>query len=286
MKKTTLFTSVLIIISSFTFVKAQSYIPEICEVTVSPTYGKNVVTWNLPDTIQEGHINIYKNSGSVDTYTKIGESNYDVLEYIDYSSDPMNRNERYKISYTDELSNEYGLSDFHQTIILNVSNINSTTYLHWDEYLGREVRKYYVYRGTTSSNMQLLDSINSFVTFYNDLGISQIYYYSIDAQFVNECGEGEISLNAFYAPKNIVEEEIDFSLNIYPNPTNSIVNINFYNPDNTDFNIILTDIYGRKINEYSVNDNSKTIDLSNYKKGYYFVEINGFYSKRTKLIIN
>ena len=76
----------------------------------------------------------------------------------------------------------------------------------------------------------------------------------------------------------------DYELNnvvVYPNPTNGMVQI-----QHSEFliqNVEVYDAYGKMLNVVNVNDNSATIDLSDYASGTYFVKIvteNGVVTKR------
>ena len=79
-----------------------------------------------------------------------------------------------------------------------------------------------------------------------------------------------------------LDEEIS-GLNIYPNPSNGLVNIEL--EENGDFLIEINDIIGKRI--YTQNINSNTVlNLENLEKGVYFVSIsNNEKTNTTKLII-
>ena len=70
-----------------------------------------------------------------------------------------------------------------------------------------------------------------------------------------------------------IEEQIQFSgVNIYPNPTNGVVNISFV--DNSIKKIEIVDLLGKKIYSHTISDNKNlTIDLSTLSKGIYMVNI-------------
>jgi len=68
----------------------------------------------------------------------------------------------------------------------------------------------------------------------------------------------------------------DYSITIYPNPTESRVNIKFSNPTNKELFVELIDVRGQVI--YTKEVQSSTIlqiDLSSYAKGVYFVKVRG-----------
>ena len=59
--------------------------------------------------------------------------------------------------------------------------------------------------------------------------------------------------------------------NIYPNPTNGVFNVALNG--NTEYNIIVNNILGQTIYTANSNSLSTTIDLSNFEKGTYTVEL-------------
>ncbi len=63
-------------------------------------------------------------------------------------------------------------------------------------------------------------------------------------------------------------------INIYPNPSADFLNINLSNYSNETLEIKLTDFMGKVIYyDKSMYNNSKTINVSNYSKGIYFISI-------------
>lgn len=71
------------------------------------------------------------------------------------------------------------------------------------------------------------------------------------------------------------------NISIYPNPVNDILNIK--SKDNQKISFVITDINGREIISKTSNDNN--INVSNLKKGIYFVKITNDNSSITKKII-
>ncbi|WP_395042897.1 T9SS type A sorting domain-containing protein [Flavobacterium sp.] len=63
---------------------------------------------------------------------------------------------------------------------------------------------------------------------------------------------------------------LDESIVLYPNPVNSIININCKNSIKT---IELYDVQGRILQTILENDNTSTIDITNKSNGIYFVKI-------------
>ncbi|MEC7863491.1 MAG: T9SS type A sorting domain-containing protein, partial [Bacteroidota bacterium] len=84
--------------------------------------------------------------------------------------------------------------------------------------------------------------------------------------------------------------DLAVNLNIYPNPTRGIFNISFVSEEVDNFEITIIDAFGKMVsNEYKqdfIGEYAKTVDLSNWKRGVYMVQIqtqNSFVSKRIVL---
>ena len=80
------------------------------------------------------------------------------------------------------------------------------------------------------------------------------------------------------------------NLNIYPNPTNGLFNISFVSDDIDYFELRVIDTYGKLIFNESkqefAGEYTKVIDLTNWSKGIYVVQIktkDSFVSKRVVL---
>jgi hypothetical protein len=86
---------------------------------------------------------------------------------------------------------------------------------------------------------------------------------------------------------NIKNPEILASFNIYPNPTNSIVNVEVkaFNQENVD--VQLFDMMGRKIQEqFSVVDRT-SFNVNHLSEGIYFINVvqNGVSIATSKVIV-
>ena len=80
-----------------------------------------------------------------------------------------------------------------------------------------------------------------------------------------------------------VEEDIISGLNIYPNPSNGIVNIDL--DQNGEFSVEVTDILGKSISRETIQSNT-ILNLNNLEKGVYFVTVsNNEIMKTTKVIV-
>ena len=100
---------------------------------------------------------------------------------------------------------------------------------------------------------------------------------------VNGC----LSDTAFYDYNvHSLLDETANSLDIFPNPTNGLVNINFYNIFPTTLKV--QDILGKVIYETYISDKGfiiKQIDISDYSSGVYIIELSSEYGFIHKKII-
>lgn len=75
-----------------------------------------------------------------------------------------------------------------------------------------------------------------------------------------------------------------FNINIYPNPTNNILNINIKSKIETTLNLKLFDIHGNCLFNKEINKNKKfyeKINFSNYKNSIYLLKI---FSSKNKFV--
>jgi len=73
-----------------------------------------------------------------------------------------------------------------------------------------------------------------------------------------------------YLSTGISEQVNNNSLNIYPNPTTGIVNLEGINFDNKNYKIIIYDLFGKTLTQIK---NSKTINISAFANGIYYLSI-------------
>jgi len=83
---------------------------------------------------------------------------------------------------------------------------------------------------------------------------------------------------AFYTStiQNVNEITDVNNLSIYPNPTREKINI-YFTPKNklALINVNIFSILGKLVYSENTDENIQSIDVSNYKKGVYFLEIKG-----------
>ncbi|MDA9774578.1 T9SS type A sorting domain-containing protein, partial [Saprospiraceae bacterium] len=96
--------------------------------------------------------------------------------------------------------------------------------------------------------------------------------------FVVDDGEGGwVDLTTFEIEIDVANKinvtSFDYNVNVYPNPTNDIVNLVFADQGVQSFDVEITDLLGRKLISKTVNSNQLAQDMSSYSAGTYFFKI-------------
>ncbi|MGE0560948.1 MAG: choice-of-anchor B family protein [Flavobacteriales bacterium] len=120
---------------------------------------------------------------------------------------------------------------------------------------------------TPTNNMKIIVSVN-------DIPAENIVEGGFD---VFEITEGLVDINKVESKDNV---------NIYPNPFNEEINVQFTDSKNSTIKIEVTDIMGRILNQYNYTNNNNIKIINDYQKGIYLVNIyeNGSLLKSQKLI--
>ncbi len=92
-----------------------------------------------------------------------------------------------------------------------------------------------------------------------DTAAADAYYYIDDIT---------VSTDSLMADKEILKNS---SVDIFPNPTMNIINI--VNNSTDVFNLTVYSVLGKQIFKESINERETSIDLTNYSKGIYFLQI-------------
>ncbi len=124
----------------------------------------------------------------------------------------------------------------------------------------------------TEGSVVLGQTTNQVNVKWHDPGIGSLYVQEID---INGCKGDTVKLNVIIGPNtiNILENN---QILIYPNPADDRICIRYYNPDQTDYDITITDIYGkvcRVMND--INETELIIEKGNLQSGVYFIKLQG-----------
>jgi len=264
---------------------------DICIVFVDTLTGKNKIVWEKIYNQATAKYIIYKLVGS--NYVFLAEQAFnDLTEYIDYSSDPMVVAARYKITIVDSLNNESAQSSYPQTINLFISQgvPASTAVLQWNQYedeSGEFVPNwYYIYKGTTPSNMALHDSVSAAFISYNDINNTELHYYTIQVRKDDACtseGTSKTSGGPYshslsnlddYGIGTFVDNKFESdNIKIYPNPAKNNLHITIDNVKLNNTELVITDIAGKIVKQLRITNYELQIDIADLEKGTYFITI-------------
>ena len=153
--------------------------PQIGIVSVNSS-NKNIVVWNKPSTIGIESYSIYRETNITDIYEKIGSVPFaDLSVFVDNSSNPDIKSNKYKLSIVDKSGQESPLSDPHKTMHLSINKgQNNTWNLIWEPYTGFTVSTYNIYRGTSATSLNFIDATSGSSSQYSDVTApaGDVYY--------------------------------------------------------------------------------------------------------------
>jgi hypothetical protein len=163
--------------------------------------------------------------------------------------------------------------------------------LIWDQYEGIDFSTYYIYKGSSPTALELIDSISSNFTSYTD-----VYppwgnmYYMIEVVNPNGCDSGRDNYfsrshsNITLNPTGI-EENITPELLVYPNPTDNMLTISLAPEWGADNIINIIDFTGKILLNNKTEGNKMNIDVSTLHQGVYFLRIHNHKFYSTKKIV-
>lgn len=117
-----------------------------------------------------------------------------------------------------------------------------------------------------SNDLQVISNSGSSLTSEN-----HIVEYTLGELAIDNIGNGIILTQGFNQGKLAIQtqiKEIDFKINLFPNPAHTHFKVEFNSPKTVD--IIFTDVKGKVImREKIANQSSKYFDISNLAQGIY-----------------
>ncbi len=254
--------------------------PYICMVTFDTTVNKNKVIWNKHQGNHVAHYNVFRETYQNNVFAKIGEVPYANLSvYVDPTSDPLVKSDRFRISGTDSAGHESEKSPFHKTIHLNINPGISGFNLIWNHYEGFEFHTYRIHRKHETGAWEVIDSIASNVDSYTDLySGSGVMTYFIEVVRTEPCTPslksdefpGVISNTASAAPLGVKEGALNGIL-LYPNPVGSKLNLAL--PGNNLYHVDLIRPDGVTLSRNTVNGPKAEINVAGLANGLYILRI-------------
>jgi len=264
--------------------------PTVCMVTVDSTGTQNVVVWDKSTTQEADYYNIYREGfcNQAD-FGIVGIVPFDSLSaFYDTVVNSDTRTWRYYVTAVDTCGFESDASVIHRTIHLSsVLDANSDVVLDWSEYVGMNILGYKIYRRQPSGILfDFVDSVGINTTNYLDTisfsGYTELVYYveAIPEMVCNATraynqNEARSNHSRLSPPEDntlaTTEEISETSFELFPNPSNDMVNIKVNNK-NSDWKMELMDQTGRVILSGNLN-NQTAFSTKNISSGVYFVRM-------------
>lgn len=210
---------------------------QICMVGVDTTSGKNMIAWNKPNSDLITEYVVMKEGNISNQYTEITSIPADAPSvFIDESSNPRVQATRYKLTFRDAAGNLYPAELFHQTMHLTISKgVGDNWNLIWSPYIGFNVDSYNIYRGSSSSDLEMIGTVSGNFTSYTDFSAAPGFvYYMVEVVNPNNCNpDGLRNLKLNSSMSNIAtnytlgfdENVLSSSLSAYPNPASEILRL-------------------------------------------------------------
>ncbi|RLD65632.1 MAG: hypothetical protein DRI84_06420 [Bacteroidetes bacterium] len=263
--------------------------PSICIVGVDSVSGHNMIVWNQSTNLEIDSFRVYKEGSINNKFHLIGQKGRtETAMLVDANSDPRVTSYRYRLMAVDSCGSETPIGPYHRTIHLMVNIGQTGTWnLYWNPYEGANIGTYHIYRGTDSTQMQLLASVPSSAHSFTDGNPpTGDVFYLLKVDLPNACNPGggisyNLSSSNFFNTKDatVGVEEIqmhDISLSVFPNPNNGQFTITINSETQKRINIMVFNNLGSVIATDQIDVNgkiSKNIDLSHLSKGIYYLRL-------------
>ncbi len=268
---------------------------ELCLVTVN-NQNKIIIVWEKEPDVGIVSYKIYREQ-SKDNYIYIHEQAFDDLSiYVDEASAPEEFAHYYKIKAVDACGNESKFSPYHKSIKLYTSvGINKEVTLNWEAYEGFDYAEYKIFRGHTLNDLYEIRTISSNSKSWTDPNPpTGLVYYRVEVVKEEPCFPTMFKAEEYGSTVSNFDEETiesvhsaqDQLITIYPNPFNNTATLEFPNPENQPYQLILTDLTGKVMRTMGqITGSQVDIDRGNLSPGTYIIELRGTKIYRTKLLI-
>lgn len=252
----------------------------ICYVTSNNNLNNEIYFNNETNSFKLGTIIYRQNSSSL--WDSIGYvPNNQADKFIDLASNTNQQSYQYKIGYLDSCNNKQPLSNQHKTILLQSSlGTGSQINLSWNQYSGlsQPPASYYIYRGTTSSNMQLINTVSNTTTAYTDLTPpAGVNLYKIAIKTPTICTSNALTSDTLIYSNyrssqdvGVFEYNTDYKIEVFPIPASNEINIKTSEGIKT---ISVIDITGKEISVKKSKSSTEKIELKGFTSGIYFIKI-------------
>ena len=258
---------------------------EICYITSDEEdFTKNRIYFNSAGNYNVATFEVLRETSAVNEYESIGFVLPSEDSFLDNTSNNQQQQYKYKVRSVDACGINSDLSSEHYNTLLQANlAAGGSVNLSWSAYFGVEYSTFYIYRSINNADFELLNAIPSNQFTFNDTNAdtdANDYRYYV-AIIIDDCGDsGRSSVSTVTLKSNLLSivdgslsnQEVNFEgeINIYPNPTNDIINLSY--PDYLQINKIeLYNNLGQLI--HRGNSSVNKISLEGSAQGVYFVKI-------------
>lgn len=265
----------------FELVLTNSFIQELCLVTVDSTSNYIKLIWEKPNDISGiSAYNVYRET-SLNNFTLIGNRSIDSLSiFIDNTVNPNSASYRYKITTINPCGVESNLASvgYHSSIHLQfLGNGN----FQWSNYSPQIIESYDILRDDIGNgNYQLLNTLSSSSNTYTDVNYTNypLANYRVVGNLLAgyQCSPNKSSNTVLSNIRNISQNYIDEIstefISVYPNPTSADFTIEITKGlIGEDYTI--TDFSGRLLRSGKFHSNKEKVELDMFSNGVYLIQI-------------
>jgi len=273
--------------------------PSITGVSVDGQH-KNHILWEAPE-YEHDSIFIYKETSQFNQYKKIGTVERNINSFSDTLSQPKVMSSSYKISLLDRCGTETAMSQKHKTMHLAINKgVSNSWNLIWESYIGFEVATYYIYRGTTDSQLTLISSLSGSNTQFSDFTApaGDVFYQieAVKAVVTNIISiDGRTKSNAFTSRSNIAAylenvglitpSDISNEIELLPNPAKNYLEVWTKTYSGSPLTLTIYNLQGVAMKKTEVLSPKQGIDISDLAPGMYMLVLEDAFSKGSKKLM-
>jgi Secretion system C-terminal sorting domain len=278
-----------------------NYKQDICMVTIDSATQNNMLVWENKYNYQTESFNIYREGVIANQFDSIGNVFVSSIStFVDNDVNPNQRSYRYIMSAVDSSGHSetiynptYDSAEVHATIHVQASaGLQGEVNLAWNAYVGFTYNTFYIYRGASSTNLQILDSVPANTFAYTDFTPpAGINYYKVAVHRTGGCspdGGTTVYMHAVSNPPYALVLGIDNPdlSNIFllgPNPFSEEILLRSKNNIHGGMVNIYNSL-GKKVYEEEFNGTEKLIKHS-FTNGLYTLNVSGTGVNYTRKIV-
>lgn len=256
--------------------------PVLCIFSFDTVSMKNRIHWTISSTTNVDSFVIFKEALERYTYNSIGSISSSSTDFIDSTSTPEERSDRYKVASKDNCAVIHEASDAHKTISTKLEVVNNKRTLSWSNYEGESFDQYMIYKGSHYVNLTLIDSVSSTTYSYEDTStINEHAFYQIGINTIDDCNalnsRSNIVVDSVMSVNNQVNHLDDF-FKLFPNPNTGQFRFQIRNLKEKSVKIEIYNLLGQKVQEEIITlqngSANASINASELQSGLYFIRIN------------